>query len=323
MAGFFGIGDFTKEGKGVDKNAPKKRGLFAFFELYFRKFWKLLKLNLLYLIANIPTFVIMFFVSGLVSSVILNGAMPLIAEFSGTAAETAASNPEFMKNMAIVDLVIRVYMSLLFTVLWGAGPVSCGFTYVLRNYSREEHAWLFSDFWQHTRDNFKQSIVVFLIDVVVFAAFVFSYYFYGTQANALYFMRYVIVCLAFMYTLAHFYIYPLMVTFKLSIKDVYRNSFLFALAKLPRNFLTLVLVLFVHMGIPFMSIYSGGYFGIYLLVFVLLEILILISTTGFIINFNVYPVIKEYMLAKADPEKYGDNDDAEDENTVFNDDRII
>ena len=39
MAGFFGIGDFTKEGKGVDKDAPKKRGIFAFFELFFRKFW--------------------------------------------------------------------------------------------------------------------------------------------------------------------------------------------------------------------------------------------------------------------------------------------
>jgi len=322
MAGFFGIGDFTKEGKGVDKNAPKKRGVFAFFELFFRKFWKLMKLNLLYLIVNIPTFVIMFFVAGIVSSVFVNSVSPLIAQFSGTTLENAMASSEYMKNIALVDMISRIYVTLLFTVLWGMGPVTCGFTYVLRNYSREEHAWLFSDFLQHTKSNFKQSFIVFIIDVAVFILFVFAFNFYGTQSNALYAFKYVIICLAFVYTLAHFYLYPLMVTFDLSLKDLYRNSFLFALAKLPRNLLTLVLVLCVHMGIPFMSIYSGGAFAIYLLIFVCLELLLLISTTGFIINFNVYPVMKEYMLSKADPERYGDND-SDDSDSVFNDERMI
>ena len=55
MAGFFGFGNYAKEGKGVSKNEPKKRSLFAFFELFFRKFWRLIKLNLLYLLACIPT----------------------------------------------------------------------------------------------------------------------------------------------------------------------------------------------------------------------------------------------------------------------------
>ena len=322
MAGFFGIGDFTKEGKGVDKNAPKKRGLFAFFELFFRKFWKLVKLNLLYLIVNIPTFVIMFFVAGIVSSVFVNSISPLVAQASGATLENALTNAEYMKNIALIDMISRIYVTLLFTVLWGMGPVTAGFTYVLRNYSREEHAWLFSDFFQHLKNNFKQASIVFIIDVVVFILFVFAFNFYGTQANALYVFKYVIICLAFVYTLAHFYLYPLMVTFDLTLKDLYRNSFLFALAKLPRNVLTLVLVLFVHAGIPFMSVYSGGGFAVYLMVFVLLELLLLISTTGFIVNFNVYPVMKEYMLSKADPERYGDND-TDGDDSVFNDERMI
>lgn len=323
MAGFFGIGDFTKEGKGVAKNAPKKRGVFAFFELFFRKFGRLVKLNLLYLVANIPTFLIMFFVSGLVSSLVLNNIAPFIAELSGTTVENAMTNAEYIKNVAVLDLSFRVYASLLFTVLWGAGPVTCGFTYILRNYAREEHAWLFSDFWQHTKNNFKQSAVVFLVDAVVFVAFAFSYYFYGMQSGGLYFLRYIIVCLTIVYTMAHFYIYPLMVTFNLSLKDLYRNSLLFALAKLPRNLITLAFVLLVHIVVPFMCIYSGGYFLIYLFVFALLELLIFVSTTGFIVNFNVYPVIKEHMLAKADPEKYGDKAEDAGEGSVFNDNRII
>ena len=54
MAGFFGLFDYTKPGKGVDKNGPQKKRFFHFFELYFRKFWKLITLNLIYILFCIP-----------------------------------------------------------------------------------------------------------------------------------------------------------------------------------------------------------------------------------------------------------------------------
>ena len=40
MAGFFGIGDFTKEGPGIEKDAPEKKKIVVFFETFFRNFWK-------------------------------------------------------------------------------------------------------------------------------------------------------------------------------------------------------------------------------------------------------------------------------------------
>lgn len=46
--------DYEKAGSGVAKNAPKKKAFFAFFELYFRKFWKLIRLNLLTFLFCIP-----------------------------------------------------------------------------------------------------------------------------------------------------------------------------------------------------------------------------------------------------------------------------
>lgn len=51
---FFGFFNYSKPGPGVDKNAPKKKRFFLFFELYFRKFWKLIQLNLLFLVCCIP-----------------------------------------------------------------------------------------------------------------------------------------------------------------------------------------------------------------------------------------------------------------------------
>jgi len=54
MAGFFGFGNYAKPGKGVKKDAPKKKRFFQFFEIYFRKFWKLVQLNLIYFLFCIP-----------------------------------------------------------------------------------------------------------------------------------------------------------------------------------------------------------------------------------------------------------------------------
>ena len=51
---FFGLFNYSKPGPGVDKNAPKKKRFFFFFELYFRKFWKLIQLNLLFVVCCIP-----------------------------------------------------------------------------------------------------------------------------------------------------------------------------------------------------------------------------------------------------------------------------
>lgn len=54
MAGFFGLGNFEKEGPGVSKDAPKKKTFFLFFELFFRNFWKFLVINLFYTLISLP-----------------------------------------------------------------------------------------------------------------------------------------------------------------------------------------------------------------------------------------------------------------------------
>lgn len=50
----FGLNDYSKAGPGVAKNAPKKKPFFEFFELYFRKFWNLIKLNFITVLFCLP-----------------------------------------------------------------------------------------------------------------------------------------------------------------------------------------------------------------------------------------------------------------------------
>ena len=54
MAGFFGLFDYTKEGPGIPKDGPKKKGFVVFFETFFRNFWKFIVVNLVYSLISVP-----------------------------------------------------------------------------------------------------------------------------------------------------------------------------------------------------------------------------------------------------------------------------
>lgn len=45
---------YYKPGKGVEKDAPEKNAFFKFFELYGRKFWRFIEVNLIFLVVLLP-----------------------------------------------------------------------------------------------------------------------------------------------------------------------------------------------------------------------------------------------------------------------------
>ncbi|MBE5038899.1 YesL family protein [Ructibacterium gallinarum] len=302
---------FDKPGKGVDPNAPQKRSFFRFFDIFFRKFWHFVRVNLIYALTLIPTFVVVFVIAGIVSNGILS--LPNMSEMLNSLAQQMAESAgdaglaEYQRAQLIVtfDLFVRFVITYLFVVFWGMGPATAGVTYVLRNFAREEHAWIWSDFKDALKSNFKQSIVVFIIDVVVFVLLYFAITFYMQMPGLIGALRYIIIIVTLVYTLMHFYIYPLMVTFQLSLKDLYRNSMLFALGKLPSNLLVFLILLLVHMGSVFAAVFFGGSYSILILIVILLlEVFILLSFSAFLVNFNAYPKMKKYMLTNTeDPVK--------------------
>ncbi len=53
--GLFGkMFDYNKAGPGVDKHAPKKKGLALFFSIFFEKFWKFIPISLMYWLCSLP-----------------------------------------------------------------------------------------------------------------------------------------------------------------------------------------------------------------------------------------------------------------------------
>ena len=51
---FFGFFNYSKEGPGIYKDAPKKRTFVVFFETYFRNFWKFLPISMIYSLISLP-----------------------------------------------------------------------------------------------------------------------------------------------------------------------------------------------------------------------------------------------------------------------------
>ncbi len=228
MSLFNTLTGYNKPGPGIEKNRPKKKRFFLFFELYFRKFTKLVLLNLLYLVCCLPIITI--------------------------------------------------------------GPATAGFVYILRSYAREEHTFMMSDFFDAALKNWKQEFISSLINGAIFALCGISINLYSTMIRktgngAL--MILMILCITFfvIFIVMNFYFHLILITFNLKLTQIYKNSLLFVFLGLKTNIITVAIV-----GVLAFLLYR---FFPFTIIFI---IPLAISTIGFIITFNTYPLVKKYMI---------------------------
>ena len=266
MAGIFGFFDYTKPGPGIPKDAPPKPRIVVFFGILQRKFWNLIKINMLFMLFNLPAIIGMLFASTFVFDQNVNDPLG--------------------------DLIVRFAFGLFFIAIpvITVGPAQAGFTYILRNYAREEHAFLWWDFKDTALKNFKQSIIISIIDfaVMIVAGISMRFYFHKITENSIWSFPAGLVIVAFdVFLMMHLYIYPMLITFKLTVKQIYKNALIFAFIKLIPN----ALILLLCFAIVFAT-FLNYLIGIILLIF------ITYSLIGLITNFYVNPIIKKYMIDK-------------------------
>lgn len=230
--------NYSKPGPGVDKDAPQKKGVFRYFEIFFRKFWKLIQANMLYFLCSLPFLLIMYIIAP-ISDTFITGM------FSGTGIESDA------EAMAAIHMMLRCFFTMIVFVFWGSGPASASYAYITRCFTREQHAWILSDFKDKFIENFKQSIVVTIIDIVLMVLATYGIYFYYATYQAtgsqIWLIASCLMCtLLLIYTFMHFYIYQFMVTFSSKLSQLYRNALIFSLAQLPMNILLAAIALIIN-----------------------------------------------------------------------------
>ncbi|HEX2947292.1 MAG TPA: YesL family protein [Clostridia bacterium] len=293
MAGFFGLFDYNKPGPGVPENAPPKSPFIVFFEILQRKFWNLIKINFLFVIFDLPA--------------ILLGYLVLLFLFPNIFPD-ALNSAEVMTSDMLMKFILL--MPLVCVPMVTVGPAQAGFTYILRNYAREEHAFIWSDFKETALKNFKQGMVIGTINFVVTFLMLMSIRAYlligngsipGMIGTAIMFVLFGV------FAMMNIYIYPILITFELSIKQIYKNAVIFAVVKFLPNLGILLLSAFITFLTFGMIVPFNQFLGLLLLM------LITASLVGFLTNFYAYPKLKKYMISRVEDEEDDDDDEDEEE----------
>ncbi|HHV32600.1 MAG: DUF624 domain-containing protein [Ruminococcaceae bacterium] len=261
---------YSRPGPGVSKNEPKKKPFFLFWELYFRKFWDLIKLNLLFCIPVVAVLALVYF----------------MGRFTGD--------------------TYFVYLPVILL-----SPFCAGLCFVTRNYAREEHAFIFSDFKEAIQKNW----LYFLINgAIVFVAYfilsvAISYYSSHVSDNWIFFIPLSLcIIVSTLFLFAQYYFSVMAITFDLKLKDLYKNSFIFSILGLWRNLL-LTVILAVLLFIMYILF---NYSPLTIIIGILLLAFLFFSLCMFLINFTVYPLIDKIMIQpyqKKEEENDSDFDD--------------
>lgn len=270
--------NYDRPGPGVRKDEKPKKAVPRFLTIVGRKFFDLIKLNLLF---AIPV------AAALVLTILLS---------------------------SVVQISIVAYLPVLLI-----SPFIAGLTLVTRNYAREEHAFIYWDFKDAVKHNWK----AFLINGVVCYAFYFilsiaiQYYSAMSKTNNLFLVA-MVVCigLAILFVFAQYYVPVMLVTFDLTLRQVYKNALIFAILGLWRNLLiTVLLALLIFL------LYISQVMVLTLLIAILLIIFLIFSFCALLINFAVYPLINKMMIKpyeKKIKEETGEQE-IEEENNPFKD----
>lgn len=204
-----GKGDFTLE------NLPQNRRQ-LFGEVLKVRWSAMFGVNLLYMVIWLPA----------IAWTFLN----LFTLYNILGAEAGTFTAEDVNGL------ITTYLLIMIPCVAITGPFNAGVTYVLRNWARDEHSFVLSDFKDALKANWKQALVVSLIDGLLPFLMYTCWRFYGSMLanSAFYMVPTALVLLVFIvWKLSSMLAYPMLITYDLKLKDVIRNSILLTLAKLP------------------------------------------------------------------------------------------
>ncbi len=271
---FGGFFKYDTPGPGISKDAPKKKMFFVFLEIWWRNFFKLIPVNLVYTLMTA-----LFFTNGLASA---------------------------------------------------------GLTNVARNLARDKHSFGISDYFSTIRKNWKQALPAGLINGVLTLLLGVAIFFYYmdvlTNTGGITSMLGLGFCLAcfIVFSFMKYYFWLLLITFKLSLKNIYKNCFTFAFANLLQNLLVSAVNLVIYGGTAALIIFVLPMELV--LVVAVLAALIFPGFTAIFTQMCIFPKVKTLMI---DPyyETHPGEDIAlrrslgleveEDEDTLFSDIQAI
>lgn len=231
----------------------------------------------------------------------------------------------WFRNLWKLVKVSMVYSALTVLIV-PSGLAAAGITNVARNLARDKHSFGLADFFETIKKNWKQGLVAGIINFLVGFINGFAIYFYVTGKDILSILGFGIsVALFILFRFMKYHIWLLIITFKLPLKKMYKNCFLFAFVNWKAN------IVIGLVEILLTAICIALFFIPYYFVWVISILLATAIFPGFIYLLTqllIFPKVKQLMI---DPyyEQHPDQDVdlrrnlglevEEEDNSVFND----
>ncbi|MBE6583180.1 MAG: DUF624 domain-containing protein [Ruminococcaceae bacterium] len=312
-------------GKGITKEeAAKPKTIGRFFRYFSTNFNMMFALNIFVFLGNFP---ILFGLFALTGNLNINTTAPsssLFAPIYGAITAGEVNNPVSAALMGVHGVqtqvsmmtpLTKVFFALTLLVVFTFGIVNACIAYVMRNIVKGDSTTLISDIKYCVKRNWKQALLLGIIDIVMIAVIAYDVMFFflsgsGIVASFLFGMMLIV---AMLYVMMRNYMYILLVTFDLPIRKILKNSFIFALLGFKRNIVAFLggLAVWVLDYLIMTVMFPIG---------LVLPVIFLVSLTTFMGIYAAYPKIKEVMI---DPyyvsddvgakERTEDGDDEEEE----------
>lgn len=312
----FKLFNYTLDGKGVKNEPEGPKNLKNFFISYFRKFNQLVTVNIFMVLGNFPVLFALLALSGNLNNhfsvpsnplyTIIDGVLP-----SGYSPALAALDGVYgaYGSLSVPTVATNVFWILSLLVIFTFGLVNVGTTYILRNMVKGDPIFMWSDFWYAIKRNFRQGIILGILDlvfmIVISYDIVFFYYNIGSfMTNVSFWLS---LFLALLYIFMRYYMYIVMITFDLSIFKILKNAVIFALLGFKRNIMALL-------GTLFVLFLTAGLFSVFVPLGVIIPFVILFSTCSYMAAYAAFPKIKQYMI---DP--YYEEEETDDTEPIFKD----
>ena len=188
----------------------------------------------------------------------------------------------YQYNRAAMNGNISMSLLIMIPLIALAGVGHTGQMYVLRNWARDEHAFMWQDFKNAIKGNWKQGLLVGIFNGLSIFLFFTAYVTYGNMASA-YGKFYIVpqmlmVVMLVLWWMMNEIIFPMMVTYDMKLKQLLKNSLIMVLAKLPISFVILLGIVAVPLLIYFLIPYPA----ISMLILIVIYGLFGFSLVGFI-----------------------------------------
>ena len=317
--------NLQKEGRGVSKSAADmKPGIGKFFTILKNNFGKLVTTNIIMVLGNFPLFFLIINLSGYFKAPYQLPMSDLFQNLSGFYIASGGATPyqmtlfalEGMQYSELANTVVNyIFYGLSALTLFTFGIVNAGTAYILRNLASGEPVFVWHDFKYAVKRNYKQAIPFGIIDTIIcgFLAFnIISLVGSGEFLASMLFWSNVVISIVYFFM--RYYIYVQMVTFKLSVFKILKNSLIFSLVGLKRN---LVAFLGIALGILLELVLLLGTGGILVPFAIAAPLTILFSGFAFMKVFASYYKIKEIMI---DPYQEPSKPAAPDDEPIMRDD---